>query len=333
MVNNVEEKPELPGFKKHVGIEPFLPIAVNPDTAEEIAVLLGFQDASKVKTPEYVKTTTVKVKSLDSGVVVETDKEVAQVTIDVYLKGSITGNIKRQTIWLKDIEMVSYKNPQAPKWKYINSVGMTSWATSEDALPDYFTHFTDWEGNKLKAKTVRKCKDGEEELFKLINAWVGNQMKHLYFAYDISSDELLKGKVKSLRNGLTSEYADEFLGLYYIETSEDGQKQYEKIFSKAYLPKNFMGYINNGFVFPPGKNGKPHTDAKTWEYFKKAVESPNEPQYGLKGFYVYEPVREYKEEDKRKDIAAATQTIVRPTAASAAAPTSQPATPATKPRW
>lgn len=278
-------------FEKYVGMAKVNVVAINPDR-EQLNALFGKENKEEDKPIEYLST----------------DNE---------------GNDKvRMTFWLRDektkklfahnINIIDrYRRDNAEtKYQYINTVLDTGWANEdnlEEELPDFFTNFLDKEKNPVGAKKYRKAKAGEEELGIFIKAWLGKlKFNHPDTEVEFDLKRLFAGDYKEIASLMLPENPTEdqkkesltsaFVFLLGVSTDKDDKdKQYQQVFSKAFLPGNFITYINNGMNFSTeyAKN--------TWKNFLKKVEDPvNDGKYAFKAYYELGALKVY---DKSKDVA------------------------------
>jgi hypothetical protein len=278
-------------FKNYVGLGKITVLGVNMDTEDK--------DGKEI---EYVKSVTRKFKGIDEeGNVSPIERECREVSLVFKLQVEGVESPIRHTIRLYNVENVSYKdyaNTGKIKSEWINSTGNNSWAFEESELKDKFTKFLTKDGEVIEEKKVRKALVGETELFTFLNAWIGDKIrkKFVTWDYDIDVQKFFKGNFKALSSFVGGEFDSKFVGMFYVETSEDGEKNYQKLFGKAFLKMEMLKYINNGMNFPD-KYSK-----GSWDYFVKQVESPDNLEYALKGFYTYSALKEY---DPAEDIASA----------------------------
>ena len=108
----------------------------------------------------------------------------------------------RLNIWLLD-EKTGFKNPvtffledkikenkDGTKKKYINNQGVTSWAESENALPDWF-----------KGRDYREARVGEEDLYNFLRTWFGNlDYKDAETVLEMDWKKLMKGNLRDLKD-------------------------------------------------------------------------------------------------------------------------------------
>jgi len=267
---------EVNDYSRYVGLEKFSVVAVCP-SREELNTLLGSE--GKSEEIEYCG---------------EDNEGNAKVRLSFWLKGEKTGKFFAHNISLINKEKM---DKEKVKFQYINSVLDTSWAEDpEKDFPDWFRSFIK-DDEEIGEKTYKKALVGEEELGIFLKAWFG-KIDFYDPAAEITVDrkKLFAGNFKDLRENLSQSYVTPFVGLLGVKTDdEDPSKQYQQIYSKAFLPAYFMISINNGMNFSQKAR-------KTWDRFVKSVEDPaNAGKYGFKAYYVLEPVCEY---DKSKDVSA-----------------------------
>lgn len=276
-------------FEKFVGFFKATVVAINPDR-EELNVLFGKEDKPEDKPIEYVGTD-------NDG----NDK----VRISFWLKDVKSGKLFPHNITIINKERLDQKGI---KNQYINNVLDTGWAADpKSELPDFFTNFLNKEKEVVGEKTYHKAKVGEEELGIIVKAWLGKlNFNHPECNAEIDVNKLLAGNYNELRchilpsNATEEEKKDSlsapFVALAGVKTDEDdSDKQYQQIFSKAFLPGGFIAYINNGLKFPTDYS------RNVWKSFqKKKDDLDNNGKYGFKAYHELVPLTKY---DKSKDVA------------------------------
>lgn len=289
MSNIKGSKREEREFEKFVGFAKVNIVAINPDR-QELNAMFGKEDKEDDKPVEYVGTD-------NDG----NDK----VRVSIWLKDAKSGKLFPHNITIIDKERLDLKNI---KNQYINNVLDTGWAAdAESELPDFFTNFLNKEKEVVGDKTYRKAKVGEEELGAIMKGWLG-KLSFNHPEADVTFDvkKLLAGNYNELRATiLAPDATDEekkaslvapFVCLLGVKTDEnDTDKQYQQVFSKAFMPGGFISYINNNLKFPT-------TYAQNvWKNFKEKLEdTKNAGKYAFKAYYELVPLTKY---DSSKDVA------------------------------
>lgn len=258
---------------------------LNP-TRSQLNKLLGKEDSEEDKELEYVS---------------EKDG-VDRVRLTFWLEEQKSKSLYPHTIFLsKEFRL----NNVGDKVQIINQMGDTTWCpfvkdggeiTDEvdySVLPNFFKEFQVFDTKeKIADKTYKKAYRGEEELYVFIKAWLSGANYYpntpeacaeTVLVEDI--DKFFSGNVKELSSQINGMWDKQsFVGLFGVETNaDDKEKKYQKIFSQAYLPGNFLKFINNGNTFPTTKT------KKLWDKFVTKVED----KYGFRAFYKLEPLQEY----------------------------------------
>ena len=226
MING--KRKEFSGYSPKIGFFQAEVIAINP-TLEEMN---EFMDISNVKEPDYNKPYQDKENN-----------EFDQATVTLYLKfhdGTIQP--KRYSI-IKKVRT----NKDGSKVQFINDIGNTTWAVSEEALHDSkYAWFT--------KRPYREAYIGEEKLYNFLQKWLSLDWKDPETQLSIDPEPLFKGKYKELRDLLKN---DEFkegkvVGYATIKTSiepaseenpEPKPKFYQNIWDE-FLPGNAWRYLN-----------------------------------------------------------------------------------------
>jgi hypothetical protein len=198
-------------------------------------------------------------------------------------------------------------NKDETKHQVINSTCGTSWQTVDggaNELPDWFTNFTERKTNKvLGSKTYRKALVGEEELAIFLRSWLGRlDWNQEGTEVIIDMKRLFKGNYKDFKELVGGDFTTDFIALFGVrnvektneETGEAEVKQYQSIWSKAFLGKEFLKGVNNGSF-------SNDYQAKTFKKFKENLEG----EYGFKATYTLSKLAPY---EASTDISATTAT-------------------------
>jgi len=233
---------EIKEYEKQIGLFEANIVAVNP-SREELEKLLGVE---LEKDPEYLK---------------EDSKDGAQtLSLAVWLKEVVKGGLFKVQFYLKDTDRV---NKDETKHQYINSIGDTSWADSEENLPTWFN-----EGGR----TFRFAHVGEEELYRFLRSWLKVETRDPDAKLEFEWKKLMRGNVKEISDMIGSVYAQSIVALATIATSKDGEKEYQQVYNRNFLPGFYMKFFRlNGAKLP--------------KFVEKFVASVEDPEYGCKDFY------------------------------------------------
>jgi hypothetical protein len=200
------EKPKTQGnFSKYVGIFNANVVAVNP-TKEELGKLLD---------------TTIE-KDLDyTGVNEESGAK--KLTLSFWLKEDLTGNLFNVRFGLEDTIVKS----KTDKFQFINNIGTTSYAESEENVPSFLTE---------NGREIRKARKGEELLYNFLRKWLSN------LNYEDSSTELMldwkkliSGKTTEIKDAINDFKDQQICALATVRTTEEG-KEYQAVYSYDFLP-------------------------------------------------------------------------------------------------
>lgn len=279
------EKQQLEQTAKSVGFAEVRVRAINPDRSQ-LNKLLGKEDSSEDKELEYVS---------------EKDG-VDRVRISFWLE-----EVKTKKLFAHSILLIKENrlNNAGDKVQLINQMGDTTWCpfvkngeevTDEIDYSGMMSWFKEFQVKDTKEviakKTYKVAYPGEEELLTFIKGWLNgvNLYPQTKQACEDTvlledTDKLFSGNVKELTSQIGGDFDKQsFVILTGVETSkDDATKQYQKVFGKAFLPGNFMKFINNGCTFPTSFS------KKAWDKFLKAVEG----EYGFKAFHKLEPLQDY----------------------------------------
>lgn len=265
-----KEQTQLPEFTKKVGLFEARVLAINPD-AEEYKELLGVELKEDSKATEYLGT------SQDGNTTLR---------VDVWLQDVKSGDKFKTTFFLENKERV---NKDGNKNQYINSIGTTTWADSENSLPDWFA-----------SREYRKAYVGEDDLYNFLRTWLGNlDYRDAETTLQLDWKKLMKGNVKDLKDQIDGEWCTTFVTLATVKTviKEDETKEYQSVYNKAFLPaytiKQFrlVDFSNPSILDSLRK--KKSKDLKPHERFAINVHG----EYGCKDYYILKDLKEYNPED------------------------------------
>lgn len=275
-------------FPKKVGVFEGKVIAINPDR-EQYQDLTGFEVAEDSKQFDYLG---------------EDKDGVTTSRINVLLEEAGTKQIMPVNFFLKDKVKT---NKDGTKTQYINSVGLTTWAASESDIKPWFTKFD---------RTFREAKEGEEELYKFLRAWLSN-INFFDKSADLSLDtkKLLNGNMRELTEQISGTNSTSVLSLATIRTVvKEGEedKEFQNIYNRDFLPgnriKNFRLVKYDEAKIKSlkekkaeydehNKEVKSNPDSKAKQKYMKDYEdfvlNISDSEHGVKDFYTFEPLREY----------------------------------------
>ena len=257
-------------FAKKIGLFEARVIAVNP-TTEEYADVLGRQLKEDSKATEYLGT------SKDGN---------ARLRIDFWLEEVKTREKFKLTFFIENKEK---ENKDLTKKQYINNIGRCTWADSPNNLPTWF-----------KERENRVAFVGEEDLFNFLRSWLSNiNFSSEKSILQLEFNKLIKGNVKELKDEINGEWATNIVALATVTSKEtpDGTKEYQAIYSKAFLPpysiKAFRLIDYNKAEAISALRQKSQKELKPHERFVLNVVG----EYGCKDFFTFKELKEYNSED------------------------------------
>lgn len=257
-------------YAKKVGLFEANVIAINP-TAEEYNDVLGIQLQDGSKATEYLGESNDKNKTL---------------RVDFWLEEVKNKDKFKVTFFLED---KIKENKDATKKQYINNVGTCSWAPDPNELPQWFT-----------TRDYRVAFVGEEEFYGFVRTWLGNlDYRDGGTTLQLDWKALMKGNLKDLKAQLGGEYATTVVALATVKTvvKEDGAKEYQQVYNKAFLPaynlKQFRLVDYNRPEVLSNLRQKKSKDLKPHERFVLNVTG----EYGCKDFYILKDMKEYNADD------------------------------------
>ena len=257
-------------FPKKIGLFEARVIAVNP-TTEEYADVLGRQLKEDSKATEYLGT------SKDGN---------ARLRIDFWLEEVKTQEKFKLTFFIENKEK---ENKDQTKKQYINNIGRCTWADSPNNLPTWF-----------KERENRVAFVGEEDLYNFLRSWLSNiDFSSKKSTLQLEFNKLIKGNVKELKEQINGEWATNIVALATVSSkeTEDGTKEYQAIYSKAFLPpysiKAFRLIDYNKAEAISALRQKSQKELKPHERFVLNVVG----EYGCKDFFTFKELKEYNSED------------------------------------
>ena len=257
-------------FAKKIGLFEARVIAVNP-TTEEYADVLGRQLKEDSKATEYLGT------SKDGN---------ARLRIDFWLEEVKTQEKFKLTFFIENKEK---ENKDQTKKQYINNIGRCTWADSPNNLPTWF-----------KERENRVAFVGEEDLYNFLRSWLSNiDFSSKKSTLQLEFNKLIKGNVKELKEQINGEWATNIVALATVTSKEtpDGTKEYQAIYSKAFLPpysiKAFRLIDYNKAEAISALRQKSQKELKPHERFVLNVVG----EYGCKDFFTFKELKEYNSED------------------------------------
>ena len=257
-------------FPKKIGLFEARVIAVNP-TTEEYADVLGRQLKEDSKATEYLGT------SKDGN---------ARLRIDFWLEEVKTQEKFKLTFFIENKEK---ENKDQTKKQYINNIGRCTWADSPNNLPTWF-----------KERENRVSFVGEEDLYNFLRSWLSNiDFSSKKSTLQLEFNKLIKGNVKELKEQINGEWATNIVALATVSSkeTEDGTKEYQAIYNKAFLPpysiKAFRLIDYNKAEAISALRQKSQKELKPHERFVLNVVG----EYGCKDFFTFKELKEYNSED------------------------------------
>lgn len=257
-------------FAKKIGLFEARVIAVNP-TSEEYADVLGRQLKEDSKATEYLGT------SKDGN---------ARLRIDFWLEEVKTREKFKLTFFIENKEK---ENKDLTKKQYINNIGRCTYADSPNNLPPWF-----------KERENRVSFVGEEDLYNFLRSWLSNiDFSSKKSTLQLEFNKLIKGNVKELKDEINGEWATNIVALATVTSKEtpDGTKEYQAIYSKAFLPpysiKAFRLIDYNKAEAISALRQKSQKELKPHERFVLNVVG----EYGCKDFFTFKELKDYNSED------------------------------------
>lgn len=264
-------KREIPSgggdYAKKVGFFEATVLAINP-SAEEYKTQLGIELKEDSKATEYIST----------------DKDgTTKVRVDVWLQDVKTEEKLKVTFWLEDNKKF---NKDKTKKQYVNSIGITTWAASEEDLPQWFG----------KNREYRVAYIGEEEFIGFLRTWLGAlDFKDESTELMLDWKSVMRGNLKEWKEQIDGEWCQTVGALATIKTveKEDGPVSYQNVYNKAFFPGYSIKYMRNMDYNNPetlrSLSFKTLKELKMHERFVLTVTG----EYGCKDFYTFKDLHDY----------------------------------------
>ncbi len=257
-------------FVKKVGLFEAKVIAINPDI-EEFKEKLNMELKEDSKQTEYLGTK---------------DDGNTTLRLDFWLEEVKTQEKYKLTFFLENKEK---ENKDGTKKQYINNVGVCSWADEPANLPEWFTK-----------RDYRVAFVGEEDLYNFLRTWLGNlDLRNAQSTLQLEWKKLMRGNVRDLKDQIGGEWATPTMFLATVKTveKEDGLKEYQGVYNKAFLPgyslKQFRVVDYSRAETLKTLRAKKTKDLKPQERFVLNVTG----EYGCKDFYTFKDIAEYNPGD------------------------------------
>lgn len=256
-------------FVKKVGIFEARVIAINP-TPEDYKDLLGIDLPEESKATEYLS--------------VGTDGT-SKIRVDVWLEDVKSADKFKVTFFMEDSKK---ENKDRTKKQYINNIGISSWASSEENLPSWFVK-----------RDYRVAYSGEAEFVEFLRMWLsGLDFMHEDTELMLEWKKVISGNLKEWKDEIGGDWCQTVGVLATVKSVEkDGEvKSYQSIYNRGFFPgysiKNMrmIDYNNPDVIRQLGF--KKSKDLKMHERFVLNVTG----EYGCKDFYTFKELKEYDPE-------------------------------------
>ena len=264
------ESNALPDFKKSVGLFEAKVIAVNPNM-EEYKDILGIELKEDSKALEYLG---------------KTDEDNIKLRIDIWLEEVKDNEKFKVTFFLEDKEK---ENKDGSKYQYINAVGVCSWASDPNDLPDWFAK-----------RDYRVAYVGEEDLYNFMRTWLGElDYRDAETTLQLDWAKMMKGNVKDIKSQIDGEWCSTIGALATIKiVAKDGDtKEYQGVYNKLFLPpysiKQFRLVDYSKTETLNKLRAKKTRDLKAHEKFAVNVTG----EYGCKDYFTLKDLRDYNPDD------------------------------------
>lgn len=262
---------------KYVGLFEGRVIAINPDYEKYVELINGPAKEDS-KQFEYLG------ESKDGNTYLRLDFWLEEVKTRKRSDGSVVNEKFKLTFFLENKVRI---NKDATRTQYINNIGVCSWASDKDDLPDWFVK-----------RPYREAYAGEEQLYNFLRMWLCNLDYRTDTAeLELDWKKLMKGNIRELTSQIGGEWCGNVVPVATVEVSEkDGEvREYQKIYNDAFLsPYNLKFFRMIDYNDPEQLaklKRKKSTDLKTHEKF---VLNIKHEEYGCKDFYILSDMKPYE---------------------------------------
>lgn len=206
----------------------------------------------------------------------------AKCTVVVHVRDIKTKNIFQIRFWLKDKKKLT---ADGNKKYFINTVGETACASSEDTIPSWFID---------KGRDYRQAYEGEIELVNFLKTWLGNLDFYKPEAVlQLDWKKVISGNLKEWKELIGHEWTIDvgLLATVRIKETPEGTKSDQSIYTRVFFPGYSVKAMNqldltNASVL---RGITTKTKLKPWEKFVKEVVG----EYGCKEIYALRQLEEY----------------------------------------
>ena len=196
-------------FVKKVGIFEARVIAINP-TPEDYKDVLGIDLPEESKATEYLS--------------VGTDGT-SKIRVDVWLEDVKSADKFKVTFFMEDSKK---ENKDRTKKQYINNIGISSWASSEENLPSWFVK-----------RDYRVAYSGEAEFVEFLRMWLsGLDFMHEDTELMLEWKKVISGNLKEWKDEIGGDWCQTVGVLATVKSVEkDGEvKSYQSIYNRGFFP-------------------------------------------------------------------------------------------------
>jgi len=244
------------GFKKYVGVAAVEVVAINP-SSEKIEELIG-------KKPEEDPSYTDVDKNGND-----------KVNFVFWLKENSTGRIfNNLKLSITDKERPISKKGQ---YQYINNIGFTAWAKTENELKSSFAK-----------RPYRAAKIGEDNFYEFMGRWLCLDSRENDAELDFNLTKLLRGNFRELDETVKNFVGQKVIILFTINTGKNKEGdtvEYQNIYPFAFLPYE----TNSGKTLDFFKVA----DSRKPSYVEYFIKNVTNETFGCKDFFKLTPLEEY----------------------------------------
>jgi hypothetical protein len=216
----------------------------------------------------------------------KTDEDNIKLRIDIWLEEVKDNEKFKVTFFLEDKEK---ENKDGSKYQYINAVGVCSWASDPNDLPEWFAK-----------RDYRVAYVGEEDLYNFMRTWLNElDYRDAETVLEMDWKKLMKGNVKDIKSQIDGEWCSTIGALATIKiVAKDGDtKEYQGVYNKLFLPpysiKQFRLVDYSKTETLNKLRAKKTRDLKAHEKFAVNVTG----EYGCKDYFILKDLRDYNPDD------------------------------------
>jgi hypothetical protein len=233
-------------------------------------------------------------------------------------------SFKRFSFWIEDRYRRNNEESERVLYQFINDQGRTSWSTNPKKFVSISNNNNNFFTGVENSLNPRPAKVGEEEFMLFMrNCMAINWKEGGTLIYDVN--KLLNGNLKELRQDLLTDYLSPILvaTTIRIKQTDEGIKEYESFYSRAFAPGSFYSVVANKNEFNDDdvaaihekiKNNKSGIGKRQYVTpLEDLIARMTDPKYFCKDVYYLGVIKEYiSDNTENSDKAVISESIQEP---------------------